>query len=440
MALNTFFEQKITPSQKKATAILSIGTFLEAFDLYLYIHLAFILEKEFFPPGFSHNWVLANLALCSAFIFRPIGAIFFGWLGDLLGRKSVIFITTTITASVCLITSFLPSYSQLGPIAGYIILTCRIIQGIVCPCELQGARLYLAETVSGNFNRCFLSSIAAGVGIFGRFAAIGISNFVINLGHDSWRVPFIFGAVVALIGMYARASLKEADEFVEAKRRFIEDKKKNNSIVKSKFKSQDIVYFFILRCGEVLALYMAYQYSPRLMNVFAQDSTVLNCVTLVGLYDASLVIVMQIALLFFNPIKIARFITTMSLPLYIAIPFFFTNFHSIITIVAIQMLCTTFCITDYPGSPMIYTRFPVLERFKIILLFSGLANAMMWPLCTFGIPFLTNKFGYYGLYIVYLPITIIAIFAINYFVKVTEEKEEPNPSKTRQKNISFQNA
>lgn len=440
MTITSRLEHKITPVQKQATAILSIGTFLEAFDLYLYIHLAFILEKEFFSPGFSHNWVLANLALCSAFIFRPIGAIFFGWLGDLVGRKSVIFITTTITASVCLITAFLPSYSKLGPIAGYIILSCRIVQGVVCPCELQGARLYLAETVNGNFNRCFLSSIAAGVGIFGRFAAIGTANFVINLGHNSWRIPFIFGAVVALIGMYARASLKEADEFIEAKKRFIEAKKKSNVIVKSKFNLQEIIYFFILRCGEVLALYMAYQYSPRLISAFAQDSTVLNCVTLVGLYDASLVIVMQIALLFFNPIKIARFITTMSLPLYISIPFFFTNFHSIIVIVAMQMLCTTFCITDYPGSPMIYVRFPVLERFKIILLFSGLANAMMWPLCTFGIPFLTNKFGYYGLYIVYLPITIVSIFAINYFVKVTEEKEDRHLSKTKQKNMSFQNA
>jgi MHS family proline/betaine transporter-like MFS transporter len=435
MAITTLFEHKITKEQKQATTILSIGTFLEAFDLYLYIHMAFMLEKIFFPPGFENNWVFSNLALCSAFVFRPLGAVVFGWLGDNLGRKSIIYITTIMTAAACLITASLPTYEQWGALSAYILLICRILQNVVSQCELQGARLYLAETVKGSTNQSFLSGIAAGIGIFGRFAAIGTANIVINLGGNSWRGVFLAGATVALIGMYARASLKEAEEFIEAKKRFVAAKKQGiYKISIANLNKKDLASFFILRCGEVLAMFMVYRYSPALINNLAKDTEVLNYVTLVGACDALTVLLFQAIIPFFNPIKIARFFTTMCLPLYIAIPILLTKFPSVKTIVLLQIACVIFFISDYPGSPMVYLRFPTLHRFKIILLVSGCASAFMWPLCTFGSAFLTARFSHYGLYVIYMPITILSIIAINYFVKVTTKKSEDDIKKTRLEN------
>ena len=88
-------EQKLTRQQKEAIGLLSIGTFLEYFDLMLYVHMAVILNELFFPKTdpFTAS-LLSAFAFCSIFVFRPIGAIIFGYIGDNIGRKATIVITT----------------------------------------------------------------------------------------------------------------------------------------------------------------------------------------------------------------------------------------------------------------------------------------------------------------------------------------------------------
>ncbi|XVN40469.1 MAG: MFS transporter [Rickettsia endosymbiont of Argas persicus] len=125
-------EQRIlTRNQKEAIGLLSIGTFLEYFDLMLYVHMAVLLNELFFPKYDPFvNSLLNAFAFCSTFVFRPVGAIIFGWIGDNIGRKATVIITTGIMALTCIITATLSPYSEIGKAATIVITLCRVAQGI----------------------------------------------------------------------------------------------------------------------------------------------------------------------------------------------------------------------------------------------------------------------------------------------------------------------
>ena len=134
--------------QKKAIAILLVGTFLEYFDLMLYLHMAVFLNELFFPkisPHLSH--LVAATGFCSTFVFRPIGALFFGYIGDIYGRKSTVIITTTMMSICCITMAFMATYDQIGITAAWLVTICRIIQGLSSMGEVIGAQIYLSEFV-----------------------------------------------------------------------------------------------------------------------------------------------------------------------------------------------------------------------------------------------------------------------------------------------------
>ncbi len=124
-------QTSLTREQKEAVGLLSIGTFLEYFDLMLYVHMAVLLNEIFFETTDSHTAsLMAAFAFCSTYVFRPIGALVFGWLGDNIGRKSTVIITTFMMAVSCLVMANLPTYTQIGVAAAWIVTICRIVQGI----------------------------------------------------------------------------------------------------------------------------------------------------------------------------------------------------------------------------------------------------------------------------------------------------------------------
>ena len=131
---------KLNNSQKKAVGLLSVGTFLEYFDLMLYIHMAVLLNELFFPKTdpFTAS-LLSAFAFCSSYVLRPFGALVFGFIGDFIGRKSVIVITTIIMAITCTTIAVLPTYAQIGITASWIITICRMVQGMAASAESRGA-------------------------------------------------------------------------------------------------------------------------------------------------------------------------------------------------------------------------------------------------------------------------------------------------------------
>jgi MFS transporter, MHS family, proline/betaine transporter len=124
-------QRSLTREQKEAVGLLSIGTFLEYFDLMLFVHMAVLLNDLFFPKTdpFTAS-LLAAFAFCSTYLLRPIGALIFGYIGDNIGRKHTVIITTLMMSGSCVVMSVLPTYAEIGITASYTIIICRIIQGM----------------------------------------------------------------------------------------------------------------------------------------------------------------------------------------------------------------------------------------------------------------------------------------------------------------------
>lgn len=140
----------ITREQKEALGLLQIGTFLEYFDLMLYIHMAVLLNELFFPKSDPQSAaLLAAFTFCSTYVMRPIGALIFGWIGDNIGRRSTIIVTTIMMSVSCAIMANLPTYAQIGISAGWIMIICRIAQGMSSMGEIIGAQIYIVKFFQG---------------------------------------------------------------------------------------------------------------------------------------------------------------------------------------------------------------------------------------------------------------------------------------------------
>ena len=114
----------------------------------LFVHMAVLLNDLFFPKTdpFTAS-LLAAFAFCSTYLLRPIGALIFGYIGDNIGRKHTVIITTLMMSGSCVVMSVLPTYAEIGITASYTIIICRIIQGMSSMGEIIGAQVYLSEIV-----------------------------------------------------------------------------------------------------------------------------------------------------------------------------------------------------------------------------------------------------------------------------------------------------
>ncbi|MDA0939113.1 MAG: MFS transporter, partial [Proteobacteria bacterium] len=197
--------------------ILGIGTFLEYFDLMLYVHMAFLLNDIFFPKTDPYTaQLLGAFSFCITFLFRPIGALIFGYIGDNYGRKKAITITTSMMCMSCFIMANLPTYSEIGIWSAYIVTFCRIIQGISSMGEIIGSEIYFAETEKPPKNWITVSMMHF-------FAALGASSalFIAYISTHyffNWRIAFWFGTFIGFIGFFARIKLPETKDFLKAKK------------------------------------------------------------------------------------------------------------------------------------------------------------------------------------------------------------------------------
>ena len=214
-------QTKLTTNQREAVGLLSVGTFLEYFDMMLYVHMAFLLNDLFFPKvdPFTAS-LLSAFSFCSTYFFRPFGALLFGYIGDYMGRKVVVIMTTFLMAISCAIIASLPTYAQIGITASWVITACRAVQGMAATAEARGAEIYLTESSKPPLQYSLVALITV-FSALGTTAALGVASIFTNTNiysdSSSWRIAFLVGAGIALVGTAARTSLKEADEFTNKK-------------------------------------------------------------------------------------------------------------------------------------------------------------------------------------------------------------------------------
>ena len=197
----------------------SVGTMIEWYDFYIFGSLATVIAPLFYPQG---NNTLALTAYLSTFavgfVVRPFGALFFGRIGDLVGRKYAFLVTLLIMGGATALIGFLPTYATIGVAAPIILLLIRVLQGLALGGEYGGAAVYVAEHVP-DARRGFYTSfiqITATLGLFVSLAVILIIQNTMSKDAFSswgWRLPFIVSIFLVGISLYIRLRMKESPIF-----------------------------------------------------------------------------------------------------------------------------------------------------------------------------------------------------------------------------------
>ncbi|WP_375326588.1 MFS transporter [Candidatus Tisiphia endosymbiont of Nemotelus uliginosus] len=261
----TISKYPLTREQKEAIGLLSIGTFLEYFDLMLYIHMAVLLNDLFFPESAPYmKKLLAAFTFCITYLLRPIGALILGWVGDTIGRKTTVVITTFMMAISCMTIATLPTYNEIGITASCVMVACRIIQGMTSMGEIIGAELYLTETIKRPQQYSVVSLLSLFAALGGT-AALGIASLTTTYQFN-WRTAFWIGALVALIGSVARTALRETPEFVDAKRRKKvsvgtpdePNMRQENATQIEEVNNATALALFLIRCAWPVCFYLAF--------------------------------------------------------------------------------------------------------------------------------------------------------------------------------------
>ncbi|MDE2080341.1 MAG: MHS family MFS transporter [Burkholderiales bacterium] len=213
----------MTREEKKVIFASSLGTVFEWYDFYLYGSLAAIIAKQFFAGlDAGSAFIFALLAFAAGFIVRPFGAIFFGRLGDMIGRKYTFLVTILIMGLSTFIVGILPSYASWGAAAPIILIALRLLQGLALGGEYGGAATYVAEHAPHGKRGAYTSWIqtTATLGLFlslmvilGTRTLTGEAAFA----EWGWRVPFIVSIVLLAVSVWIRLSMNESPAFQKMK-------------------------------------------------------------------------------------------------------------------------------------------------------------------------------------------------------------------------------
>ena len=202
----------------------SVGTLIEWYDFYLYGVLAAFFAGHFFPAsmGGTQSFLYSLGIFWTGFVVRPFGALFFGHLGDLIGRKFTFMLTLALMGFATFLVGCLPTYESIGWLAPALLVTCRIVQGLALGGEYGGAATYIAEH-SPDGRRGFYTSwiqTTATMGIV--FALLAILAFRLGMGDEAflsygWRFPFLLSAVLVILSGYIRLQLQESPLYARLK-------------------------------------------------------------------------------------------------------------------------------------------------------------------------------------------------------------------------------
>ncbi|MGX0889451.1 MFS family permease [Pseudomonas sp. ADAK2 TE3594] len=213
----------ITKEERKVIFASSLGTVFEWYDFYLYGSLAAIIAKHFFAGvNETTSFIFALLAFAAGFAVRPFGAIVFGRLGDMIGRKHTFLITIVIMGISTAVVGFLPGYATIGVAAPVILITLRLLQGLALGGEYGGAATYVAEHAPKGKRGYFTSWIqtTATLGLFLSLLVILACRTI--LGTEAfeawgWRIPFLLSILLLIVSVYIRLQLSESPVFLKMK-------------------------------------------------------------------------------------------------------------------------------------------------------------------------------------------------------------------------------
>lgn len=420
--------KNLLPEQKEAIGLLSIGTFLEYFDLLLYVHMTIILNELFFPKSdpFTAS-LLSAFAFCSTYVLRPFGALIFGYIGDNIGRKSTVIITTSMMSISCFLMANLPTYSQIGITASWMVTICRMVQGLSAMGEVAGANIYITEITKPpiQYPAVMITAICSALG--GVFA-LAVATLVTSFGFN-WRNAFWVGAGVAIVGATARTRLRETPDFADAKRRVEKALMKSNKDLKVLEKNiiwnegvnkKTALCLFFIECSWPVCFYLSYMYCGNILkSVFNfTPEEVIHQNFVVSLIQLVSWLILAYLCYRINPLKIVKIRFIIFIIFILFFPYLLDKANSSIQMIFIQSFIAVFGFMGAPAMPIFYKHFPIFKRFTYTTFAYALSRAFIYITTSFGLVYCTKFLGNWGTLFIIIPTAISFIYALNHFEKL----------------------
>lgn len=423
-------------NQRETIGLLQVGTFLEYFDLMLYVHMAVLLNEMFFPKTDPHTAALVSaFSFCSAFIFRPFGALLFGWIGDNIGRKATVIITTMLMAVSCIIMANLPTYAQIGITAAWFLTFCRIIQGMSSMGEIIGAQIFMTEIIKppARYPVVALTEVFAD---FGGFAALAVASLCTVYAFN-WRVAFWVGACIAVIGSVARTRLRESPEFLKEKEK---KKKQRKDYNPATIEKKTMLAYFFIQSGWPVCFYFSYVYCGDLLTKlfqYSSDQIIHNnlVVSLVQLVSSIFFVSLSVR---FHPLKILKVVFWIFMAFIVICPYLMFNLKTPYHLFFVQCFPLFFGLGVSPANAVFFKYFPTLKRFTSISLIYSTSRAVMYVITSFGLVYAVELYDFWGILVIMLPLCIGYCWSVYHFEKL--ERQSGDYSKGYGSERMLQNA
>lgn len=367
---------------KRVIASTMIGNGLEWYDYALYGTFTALISKHFFPAGDDAVALIATFGIFAAgFLMRPLGAMFFGYFGDRYGRKNALSLSILLMAFPTACIGLLPTYSEIGVWAPILLTIIRLVQGIAVGGEFGGCVVYLVEHATAqNKNRMgSLSMFSMLVGLLcGAMIAAGLARVMPQADFDTWgwRIPFILGFFIGVIGLYIRLRLDESPVFMEAKAAGHTSETPIKEALQQNHKE------ILLGIGCYLAVtipfYIQTVFMPSFMVKFLKFSTSDSLL----IFALSLLVMMLVAPItaWLSDKKDREIVLKVVLVLYFAfaIPYIYLLELKTFTFVLVSQLCFSALLGAYiaPIPTLVVEIFPTKTRYTGMSLACNLAAAI----------------------------------------------------------------
>ncbi len=415
---------RLSFSQIRAILLVLIGTFLEYFDLVLYVHLAIVLNPLFFPA--SDPWVVSLLSaftFSASYILRPLGAFVFGYLGDQRGRKSAIVWTSTLMGFATLLIACLPSYAYLGFTASCLFIAARVLQGFSSVGEIVAAQVFVAEITEKSRCYNFLSVTPSVAIVLSSLTALIIGKLSLSLDPvDGWRWPFVFGSCVALIGAWIRLRVIESPIFLEAKKKKVVPTSQD---AKQLFKAfalwkRNYWLYFGIESLTPLTFYFALRVCSdflKKMGLSATEIMVHNFFSLL-LYLPFLIGIGLLALRY-DPLVLLRRRLLIG---FFCVPFLFgvLSIPHWGSVFFVQVMLFCFCLSTDPAKFQIIRSFPVIGRCTNFGSAYAISHAAMYVVTSMILVSVDQIWGLWGVGALFMTTTLVAFLCARIF-KASED-------------------
>jgi MHS family proline/betaine transporter-like MFS transporter len=423
---------KLSKQQKEAVGLLQIGTFLEYFDLMLYVHMSVVLNGLFFPKmDPKMEAITGALTFSSIYLLRPVGALIFGYIGDMIGRKTTIILTTGIMGVTCIIMATLPTYQDIGITATYVFFCCRLLQGLSSMGEVIGSQIYAVELIQEPRRHLALGLIDWCT-MIGGMVALLVTTYVINISGN-WRNAFWIGSFIAVIGSLARTRLRETPLFcnhLKEWRTKIGGSKKEQikyllSEYKKGLKDKRVLAVISLMQTNAISFYVAYIY----FNLYLKNTLDLTSEYLVmhnlrtSIISVCFNLLVCLLVIKYRPLNLYRLkISVFSLSLIFTLVAL-NNSPTYTQITLIQIIFITLGLDTIPCNGVYIQNFPIAQRFTAVSITWTLAWMTAHFIFITSLVYLNERIGFNALIVVYIPLTAMAWWGLKYFERLEKQKE-----------------